>query len=532
MLSIAAGILLAGGGSINAATATNINTRTIPDVANAVENGYIFKTFEVKVAENGDYFTDFWIMPAKYTDNSYTKFIVFVNDEYVGHIMPTKGNWQSACVNGKERLSLKAGINSISVGTLSPEIPAVETLKIASTAHEAEISSEKYEEFLKDAAEGLLYDQNIKETELETFSTDETGTVSAEFKAEPLNYTFWNEGYYTEGELLITTTSNVPHCIELYFFGTLQKGEIIRPSSNSSDINLSVTGIPGFGQLPDKPHVLYTPATEYQMRTLNGRSVSERSLNNTAEIATLRYNIPVEGFYIFRIRTLDNEVSGVADVIVNGDYFYENVPISCNFINYKIPIDNNEYSFITKCTEPGTADPYLFIHRDRTYNIIGYNDDNKNDEIQEQYSLNKLDSFFSQVFKDKVGGFSISSYSSSNPASTCDVKIIKNISSTQFSSPKRAANSSSAGVKKLSSVNKEISFPGCVDLSGNLNISSENKIENVKIYNLAGINIGSVEFEDSVLSIPLSELNVTETGIYILTITTVDKSVSGKIIVK
>lgn len=532
IFSIAVCLFLIATVALNIGVASVNRAEIITDVTKAVDNGYIFKTFEVNVAESGEYFTEFWVMPAKYADNGYTTFMVYVNDEFVGKIIPTKSNWQSARVYDKEALYLKAGLNRISVATCSPEVPAVETIKIAKTDHEARISSDNYVTFLQDVSEGTLPISNTTSESVQALSTDATGSVIAEFNAQPLNYTFWHEGLYTDGdEIYITTSSSVPHCIELYLFGTPLNGQIVHSSSDSPNIGLPGSG-PGIGQIEDKTHIMYTPASEYQMRTINFRGVSERTLNNTAEVATLRYTAPIEGYYIFRVRTLENEISGLADVTVNGNYFYENVPNSCNFINNVIPVDNNEYSIMTRCENPEKDDPYLFIHRDRNYNIIGYNDDNKDSDIREQYNICKRDSYFSQKFQTKAAGLSISNYSSSNPASTCDVIVAKITSSTQSFAARKNGKSNTTGVTEISVSNCNVKIPGAVEQGGNLNLYADKCIENVKVYNLTGMNIGSVECKDVVLSLSLEELNISQPGIYVVAVTTVDGMVSGKVLVK
>ena len=40
------------------------------------EMNYNFKFFEVNVSESNDYFVEFWLMPARYSDGTYTSFYV------------------------------------------------------------------------------------------------------------------------------------------------------------------------------------------------------------------------------------------------------------------------------------------------------------------------------------------------------------------------------------------------------------------------------------------------------------------------
>lgn len=77
-----------------------------------------------------------------------------MNDSYVGSINPTVGNWQSARVNDHETFNLTEGKNVITIATLAPEFPEVETLRIAKNDEEATFASEPYEAFIENAATG------------------------------------------------------------------------------------------------------------------------------------------------------------------------------------------------------------------------------------------------------------------------------------------------------------------------------------------------------------------------------------------
>lgn len=71
----------------------------VESVSESTDGTYNFKSFEVEASEAGAYYTEFWLLPSKYADNSYSTFLIYLNDSYVGSINPTVGNWQSARVN-------------------------------------------------------------------------------------------------------------------------------------------------------------------------------------------------------------------------------------------------------------------------------------------------------------------------------------------------------------------------------------------------------------------------------------------------
>ena len=126
----------------------------VESVSESTDGTYNFKSFEVEASEAGAYYTEFWLLPSKYADNSYSTFLIYLNDSYVGSINPTVGNWQSARVNDHETFNLTEGKNVITIATLAPEFPEVETLRIAKNDEEATFASEPYEAFIEDAAAG------------------------------------------------------------------------------------------------------------------------------------------------------------------------------------------------------------------------------------------------------------------------------------------------------------------------------------------------------------------------------------------
>lgn len=197
LLVMAASIFLA---TANAPTATaqevggvEISTTSILPISGvtaATDGNYNFKSFEVEASEAGAYYTEFWLLPSKYADNSYSTFLIYLNDSYVGSINPTVGNWQSARVNDHETFNLKEGKNVITIATLAPEFPEVETLRIAKNDEEATFASEPYEAFIENAAAGVTY--YIPEDDgMSAYASDATGVGLEHFPNLPLNYTFY-----------------------------------------------------------------------------------------------------------------------------------------------------------------------------------------------------------------------------------------------------------------------------------------------------------------------------------------------------
>lgn len=93
---VASFLLVAMDALSSEAQVTNVgqSSKTLPvkDSSLATEGTYNFRNFEVDAPEAGRYCTEFWLLPAKYTTNAFTTFLVYLNDEYVGSIAPDFGN--------------------------------------------------------------------------------------------------------------------------------------------------------------------------------------------------------------------------------------------------------------------------------------------------------------------------------------------------------------------------------------------------------------------------------------------------------
>ena len=355
-------------------------TAVIPilGMSESTDGIYNFKSFEVNAYKSGSYYTEFWLLPAKYANNNYTAFMVFVNDMYVGTINPSFGNWQAAHVNGNETLELKEGTNVITVAAHAPEFPEVETIKVAANGSEATFSSDAYEKFLEDALHGVSYDIPAQE-EMSMYASDATAVGIAHYSNVPLNYTFYKTFSFTQGqEIFITSSSLAPHKIDVVYYGSAPKNFNLNTTKASIHDTIgekkSVPAIiyPGTSLPQVKYRLLYTPATSEEMQGLSYVYPSEKTLNSSMQVATAKLTIPKTGQYLVRVRHAVSGGSSVADVNVNGAYYYENTPITLSCLDCQIPADGNAYATMTCCNNFGTDDPYLFIHGADNDRIVGF----------------------------------------------------------------------------------------------------------------------------------------------------------------
>lgn len=385
--------------------------------------------FEINVEESGAYYMEFWMMPAKHPDNTYSKYIVSVNDTYAGTITPVVGNWQALRIDGNKTSKLGKGVNKVVIKAPSPEYPLVESMRISRTDKGSLFNSQEYDEFLSEAKEGGVSSKSIAFPDL---NTPMSTTTEAVFDDVPLEYTFHAiKEFYENQDIFIATSSTVEHNIDMVFLGTPGFPNFVGSNTSTPDVSIN-----GFGDLIERPNyaklrLSYTQATSDEMQGLNWRGPSEYSLNSTSHLATIHITIPKDGYYFLRVRTKDAGKIGVADVNINGDYFYEDVPISYSMVSYSIPANGEKYVCMARSSRPGYDDTLLFVEGNRSEKIVGFNDDcsSSNGSL---FKLGYYDSYFADTYKVKTSGISVSNYSSVSPKSTCSIIVRKFDSSNKI----------------------------------------------------------------------------------------------------
>ncbi len=499
----------------------------------------------MEAADAGDHYAEFWLRPAKHANNQYTSFYVYVNRAYVGEITPTTGNWQSARIEGVEAFSLMEGSNVITIATRAPEFPDVETIRVARNETDAELSSEAFDAYLDDAIAGTVHDEVPTEDEgIATFADSQAAGV-AFFTNIPLNYSFYKSFLYTKGqEIFITTTSETEHFIDVMYrtsdksiFGTISS-TANRKANTNIIIPPPVTIDSSYIRYPDtiptfygKMREFYELATSEEMQGLNWKGISAPAKNTTKQVATVRFTVPKSGKYLVRLRSKKNGVLSVADLNVNGEYYYENAPIYFAGVSCVIPADGYTYASMTNCSVPGTDDPLIFIHGANSDRLVGFNDDGPSSKLT-QYNLSGWDAYIAQKYLVKTNGISVSNYSSSKPVSKCDIlaRVVEDAPQpTAVKAPKSRETSESTSIPI---VDNSVSIPGMVGLDATLTITATDNINRVSVFGLAGNRLGSIESGSPSISVPVSELNILQRGIYIVSVETATGVTSQKVVIK
>lgn len=484
------------------------------NLLDAANDNFNFKSFEVVADAAQAYFVEFWLQPAKYINGQYTTFYVYLNNHYVGSITPTEGRWQSAHIDNMKSLELLKGTNVITVATRAPEMPAVERVNIALNEAEAVFSSEAYDRYLDDIVSDNMCDAPEDEG-LATLSNNAAGI--AYFTNVPLRYSFYRTFSFTKNqEVFIATTSDKEHFIDVVYYAT----PVIRPRP-AMDLEL----------VPNKPFPTYNIASSEEMQGLNWKGISEKAVNTNEQMATVRFKAPKTGFYLIRLRSKNQAVSGLANLNVNGTYYYENSPFNFAGVRCEIPADGKEYATMTNCANTRQDDPILFIHGCGVADkLVGVNDDGPREKLN-QYNLYMLDSYISQKYFMKTYQISVNNYSSLKPVSSCNIlaRVVNNEEASAAALMKSAHNTTT-DIKDVRT--ESVSISSGTGLNSDLIISADADIENVSAYNLAGVRIGSIACEGRQVSVPMSSLNMTYQGIYVVRIETGEGIQSKKVIIR
>lgn len=530
VLAITNALNVVARGVENAGTSQK-STLPIVEVTEATDGIYNFKNFTVEALNTGAYHTEFWLLPTKFANNSYSKFMVYVNGDFIGIINPTKGNWQAARIKENETLNLAKGTNVITIATLAPEFPEVETIIVATNSTDATLSSEAYEEFLNNATAGITFEVP-EEDGIAMVADNSTGSGLAHFSNVPLNYTFYKNFSFTQGQdIFITSSSSDSHKIDVIYYGS-DLEIVYKPIFNNQPISNSAHAIPDTVLTFGKYQYPYTPATSEEMQGLSWVFPSQKALNSPIQMATAKLTIPKTGKYLVRVRHAVSGCSAVADVNVNGAYYYENIPITLSYMDCQIPANGNVYATMTCCNNFGIDNPYLFIHGAKSDRIVGFNDDGPDEKIK-QFNLSKQDSYISQKYFIKTSGISVSNYSSSNPISRCNIiaRVLED-SAESVAKVRAETSNNTTEIPTHSILDESILIIGPENINGNIIISAKEKIQRVSLYELDGNRIGSINVEGSTANIPASALNMTQSGIYVVIVETGNGTNYKKVAVK
>lgn len=341
-------------------------------------------SFEVESPSQAEYYLNFWLMPTKLNDGSYAKYTVAVNgNELNGVISPISGDWQNISLNTREKVTLHSGKNIISISGKVPDVPSIEHIRLSKS--DATIDASKYKAYRSFVEkENQCNKQNRTATVVgDTIASNELPMRVAAYTDNPLyNYTF---------------ALDVSFKYTFYKTVSFTKGQ---------QIFLATTGIDNFA------HVLEL------FSATAPESYSWSSISNSNCLASLNITIPVTGLYYVRVRSYLNARSGLCNLNINGENYYDEVPLYST--GFRCTQDaGTEYNTFT-CFREG--DPRLWMEEGTSIpgKISAFNDDYGSHGGDYSWSLN---SRIKKKYSRPVHSALLSAYSSYNPSGKCDLYI-------------------------------------------------------------------------------------------------------------
>lgn len=344
-----------------------------------VDGNKTSSSFEISVSESGLYYANFWILGSRLKDGSYTRYTVEVNGKKVDDELVTyKADWQALGFAKKTRILLNSGLNIISVIGSAPDIPEVEFVKVSKESSDALISSEAYDTYIRKIRESsqMVSVRDINNSmPYDTLDTSSLSSLRVSYDP-PLydyqysigvhtHYTFYKTITFTANQqVTISTSANTMHYLELF--------SVTSPESYSwSKFGFS-SGV------------------------------------------TLTVQIPQSGMYYVKLRTYWNATSGLANLNINNEYNYSDVPIYS--MGYVCTQGTDQPYNTFTCYN--TGDPRLWISEYGTTEIVTAFNDDYNGEGDHTWTNNAR---INKTYPRTVNAVMLTTYSSYSPDCVCDL---------------------------------------------------------------------------------------------------------------
>jgi len=465
----------------------------IKSTQNLVVNDESFTNFLVEAPSSGEYYINFWMIPAQYGEKEFSTYKVYVNNMQAGKILPVKGNWQTIGLADNKKVNLKEGENMISVAGKIPEVPNVEFVRLSKSVAKCQISSTAYDTYLAGAEKNnkiaALKGKNVANVLGDTLVSTQNheivtlnGVTYYVSRNKHVAYTFYTKVYLTAGSnVTFSSNSSLVHYLEVF-------------GATNSNYTWTAPGM----------------TTNY-----------------------MTVNIPESGYYYVKARTAQYLNRGTANVYINGQA-YLNVPIFTGGSEISQGGNYNYYGCFTKNSSP--TDPFITIqsqYRDGDL-ILAYNDDWSGNSYAIKYGLATSDSYIRKVYPKMTRSILLSSYSSSSPEGTCDIygNVLDSDIVTFYSTADNTETYSENTTDNSTILATEIKIaPNPVTLGTSVNITGIDGLQQVMVYDLSGRLLQTVNGDSLSGIVPLSDLNINKKGVYILVVVTKTETKTRKLIV-
>lgn len=358
----------------------------IKSSAKEVKDGKAFVSFEVEAPYAGEFFANFWMLPTRLNNGEYSKYDVSVNGNILNEkICPVSGDWQSISLANDARITLNKGTNVISVIGDIPDVPNVEHVKLSAKSSGAVISNVNYLNYKNDISK-----ISTKNTALKKAATSYVLSDTAASGIEKI------KDYGSQDNPAYSYQYSKQITIKYTFYKTLY-------FTKDEQIFIATNGIDNAG------HILELFSVE------DPESYSWNATSNSKCLASLNITIPQTGLYIVKVRSNRNAANGLCNVNVNGENYYDNVPIFSIGVRCEQGTDQVYNTF----TSNATGNPVIWIEGGPSIpgKMREYNDDYA---TQGDYDWG-VNARIKKKYSSTVYAVLLSTSSSYTPTSKCDL---------------------------------------------------------------------------------------------------------------
>lgn len=348
-----------------------------------------FTTFEVRVSESGLYYANFWILGTKLPDGKIATYEILVNGKpQHDNVVPDINDWQAVGTQNKSKLFLHTGVNTITLIGQAPDVPEVEFVRLSKIQNRSIISSSKYDRYKSNiiSLSKANASYNLQQRKIKRQISNDNDTIVAPtkmLKSIAYDTPLYDYQYSTHVKIKYT------------FFKTVS-------FTQGQQIFVSTNGIDNY------EHILEIFSAS------NPEKHSWSSHSNSNCLASLNIKIPETGIYYVRVRSYLNATSGLANVNINGENYFSNVPLYSIGVVCRLGTDQVYNTFACSTT----GDPILWIESYGTPSgIIAFNDDYHGSGNFNWGRWSRI----SKKFTVPGDAVLLSQYGSSNPEAYCDL---------------------------------------------------------------------------------------------------------------
>ncbi|MCE5331247.1 MAG: hypothetical protein LLF95_03790, partial [Bacteroidales bacterium] len=197
----------------------------------SVEGNYAYRTFEVEIAEAGEYFLSAWLMGVQTKDGDYVPYDLIINGvKQIAKMAPTRSNWQSVELKNEKSVNitvkLTGGLNKVVFISKLPDVADVEFVKFSKDANSVKLDDSKYLNYVKEARvnmelnKELIGKDSITEPKIQkVFQLSNPGGNYTHYMDVTFSYTTYKTYYFSAGQQVFFTTyapSGYEHVLEVF----------------------------------------------------------------------------------------------------------------------------------------------------------------------------------------------------------------------------------------------------------------------------------------------------------------------------